>query len=107
MSESEAEAFIQSYYADVQAGDYQSSWSQLAPEFQRGKAVSYEYYTGFWDDNDIEVEGVDLLHANSHEATLLVELRWNDSDSTTTDEFTLRRDEAGRWLIAAQTSADR
>jgi serine/threonine protein kinase len=107
LSDSEAEAFIEGYYADVAAGDYERSWSQLAPEFQSGKAVSYEYYTGFWDDNDVDVEDVDLLHANSHEATMLVELRWNGSDSTTTDEFTLRRDEAGRWLIAAQTSADR
>ena len=43
---------MRSYYEAVAAGDYEQSWSQLSPEFQRGKARSFDYYAEFWDEND-------------------------------------------------------
>ena len=39
------------------------------PEFQRGMAQSYDYYVGFWNDNDIEVGDVELVDTNRHEAS--------------------------------------
>jgi hypothetical protein len=102
---SEAESLLRDYYAQVAAGDYATSWSQLAPEFQSGKARSFEYYSEFWDENDIEVGEIELVESHAREAIVYVDLRWNDSNSWQTDEFTLRRDN-GEWLIAGQTTVD-
>jgi tRNA A-37 threonylcarbamoyl transferase component Bud32 len=106
VTESQAETFIRSYYDAVTAGNYDMSWSQLAPEFQRGKARSYEYYVDFWNDNDIEVETVQLVDADGEQAIVNVELRWNGSSTAVFDQFTLRPDENGRPLIAGQTTLD-
>ncbi len=98
----EAETFVRSYYDAVAAANYETSWSLLAPEFQRGKARSYEYYVGFWNDNDIEVGDVDLVDANQNRAIVNVELRWNGSTTSVTDQFTLRPGDNGELLIAGQ-----
>ena len=87
------------------AGDYDASWSQLAPEFQRGKAVSFDYYVRFWNENDVEVGDVWVLSVVERDATLRVDLRWNRSGPWLTDEFALRQED-GRWLIAAQKTLD-
>ncbi len=102
----EADTFIRSYYDSVAAGDYATSWAQLAPEFQRGKARSYEYYVGFWDDNDIEVDDVVLIDADAGQATVHVQLRWNGSPTAVTDAFTIRAGELGEPLIAGQRTID-
>ena len=105
LSPAEAENLLRDYYAQVAAGDYATSWSQLAPEFQSGKARSFEYYSEFWDENDIEVGEIELVESHAREAIVYVDLRWNDSNSWQTDEFRLRRDN-GEWLIAGQTTVD-
>ncbi len=106
VTESQAETFIGSYFDAVTARDYDTSWSQLAPEFQRGKARSYEYYVDFWNDNDIDVGTVHLVDADGEQAIVNVELRWNGSTTAVLDQFTLRPDEDGRPLIAGQTTLD-
>lgn len=93
---------MRSYYDAVAVGNYEVSWSQLAPEFQRGKALSYEYYVGFWNDNDIEVGDVDLIDADEDRAIVNVELRWNGSTTAVTEQFTLRPGKNGELLIASQ-----
>ncbi len=100
----QAETFVRSYYDTVAAGDYAAAWPQLAPEFQQGKAQSYEYYTGFWSDNDVEVGAVELVEANADRALVNVELRFNGSDTATTDQFTLRPGADGELLIAEQNT---
>ena len=102
IAESQAETFLNSYFDAVASGSYERSWSQLAPEFQRGKARSYDYYVGFWNDNDVEVGDVRLLDATADRAVVNVDLRWNGNDTPVTDQFTLRVGEDGELLIAEQ-----
>ncbi|CAN5882209.1 hypothetical protein BH24ACT6_BH24ACT6_09320 [soil metagenome] len=99
----QAETFVRSYYDTVAAGDYEAAWPQLTPEFQQGKAQSYEYYTGFWTDNDVEVGTVEFVEATEDRALVNVELRFNGSDTATTEQFTLRRAD-GELLIAEQNT---
>jgi hypothetical protein len=106
ITDPQADAFVRSYYDAVAAEDYDTSWAQLAPEFQRGKARSYDYYVDFWNDNDIEVETVQLVEATGDQAVVNVELRWNGSSTTVIDQFRLRPDEDGRPLIAGQSTVD-
>ena len=102
-----AESFVRDYFDAVAAGDYACSWSQLTPEFQHGKARSYEYYVGFWDDNDIAVDDVELVDADPSKAIVDVVLRWNGSSDATTDRFELRRGPDGQLLIARQDTIAR
>ncbi len=101
----EAETFVRSYYDAVAARNYETSWSQLAPEFQRGMARSYDYYVGFWNENDIEVGQVELVDVDQDRAVVQVELRWNGNATTELNQFTLRPDENGDLLIASQSSS--
>lgn len=107
MSPAQAESFVRAYFDAVDAGDYSRSWSQLTPEFQHGKARSYEYYVGFWDDNDIAVDDVELVDADPSRAIVDVVLRWNGSIDATTDRFELRRGPDGQLLIARQDTIAR
>jgi hypothetical protein len=106
MTAEEAETYIRSYYDEVEAGNYEITWSLLTPEFQRGKAVSYEYYVRFWNDNDVEVGAVDLVDANEDHVIVNVALRWNNSATAVTEQFTLRPGEDGNLLIASQHAID-
>ena len=67
-------------------------------------AQSYDYYVGFWDDNDIEVGDVELVDTDQDQAIVHVELRWNGSTTAGINQFTLRPDEAGAILIASQNT---
>ena len=102
IAESQAEAFLHAYFDAVTSGSYERSWSQLAPEFQRGKARSYDYYVGFWNDNDVEVGDVRLVDATADRAVVNVDLRWNGNDTPVTDQFTLRVGDDGELIIAEQ-----
>ena len=102
LTPTDAEAYLRDYYDAVAAGDYERSWAQLAPEFQTGTARSFEYYRGFWDDNDLEVGDVELVRADADGAVVNAELRWNGSDEAVLSQFTLRRGEGGTVLIADQ-----
>ena len=93
---------MRAYYDAVAVGNYEQSWSQLTPEFQRGKARSYNYYVEFWDNNDIQVDNVVVVDVDPHRTIVDVELRWNGSSNTITDRFELRPGPNGRLLIASQ-----
>ena len=97
-----AESFVREYFDAVAVGNYERSWSQLTPEFQRGKARSYEYYVQFWDDNDIDVGDVVMVGVDPGRAVVDVELRWNGTSNPVTDRFELRPGTDGQLLIARQ-----
>ena len=103
LTAAQADRYFRDYYAAVEAGDYETSWSQLAPEFQRGRARSFDYYVSFWEENDIEVGEVELVASDARYATVHVDLSWNDTNTWQTDEFVLRRHDT-RWVIAGQTT---
>jgi len=95
---------LSDYYAAVDARDYETSWAQLTPEFQTGKARSFEYYTSFWDANDVELRRVVTVESSDDEARVRADLRWNERGPWITEEFGLVRQD-GRWLINDQVSA--
>jgi hypothetical protein len=102
ITESQADAFLHAYFNAVASGSYERAWSQLAPEFQRGKARSYDYYVGFWNDNDVEVGNIRLVDATADSAVVNVDLRWNGNDTPATDQFTLHVGDDGELIIAEQ-----
>ena len=99
-----ADAFVRTYYDLVEAGQYEASWSRLAPEFQRGRARSYEYYVDFWNQNDAQVDGVQLVDSTPDRAVVIVELRLNGSQTLIRDQLTLRPGPDGQPLIAHEAN---
>jgi len=104
ISGADVETFLRQYYDEVAASEYETSWSQLAPEFQRGKAQSYEYYAGFWDRNDVTVGDIDVIESNEDGAIAVMDLFWNGSSRASAEQFTVRRGDNGKLLIARQTT---
>jgi hypothetical protein len=102
VSEQEAATFIRTYYDAVSRGEYDTTWGLLSPEFQRGMARSYDYYSDFWNENDAEVGGVEVIQADEDGAVVAVELYWNGSDQAESHQFTLRRGGSGELLIVGQ-----
>ncbi|MET0323696.1 MAG: serine/threonine-protein kinase, partial [Ilumatobacteraceae bacterium] len=103
---SAAEAFVRGYYEAVQAGDYQRSWSQLAPQFQRGRARSFEYYVDFWNGNDVDVGDVALVSVSADTALVDVELHWTQSGNASIQRLELRADGGGQLLIVGEETED-
>ena len=99
----DADEFLRDYYAAVEAADYDTSWAQLTPDFQTGKARSFEYYTSFWEANDVELRKVRTIESSDDAARVRAELRWNDRGKWSTEEFALVLQD-GRWLIDDQFS---
>jgi serine/threonine protein kinase len=99
-----ANAFVHTYYDLVGVGDYEASWSRLAPEFQRGRARSYDYYVDFWNHNDAQVDGVQLVESTPDHAVVIVHLRLNGSPTPIRDQLTLRAGPDGQPLIAAEVN---
>ena len=95
LSKRDAEAFLTDYYAAIEAGDYETSWAQLTPEFQSGKARSFEYYTSFWEANDIELRKVRMIESSDNEARLRADLRWNASAGGSPTSFSSCRRTVG------------
>ncbi len=106
LTASQAESFVRDYYDAVAVGDYEQSWSRLTPEFQRGKARSYDYYVGFWDNNVVEINDVVVVDVDPQRAIVDVELQWNGSSNIITDRFELRPGPNGQLLIASQVTID-
>jgi serine/threonine protein kinase len=100
------ETFVREYYEAVQAGDYERSWSQLAPQFQRGRARSFEYYVDFWNDNDIDVGDVVTVSVDANTAIVDVELRWTETGDASIQRLELRADAGGQLLIAGEETQD-
>jgi hypothetical protein len=95
--------FLRDYYAAVEAAAYDTSWAQLTDDFQSGKARSFEYYTSFWDENDVELKKVKTIESSDGAARVRADLRWNGRGPWTTEEFALVLQD-GRWLIDDQSS---
>lgn len=106
VSASAAEMFVRDYYEAVRAGDYQRSWSQLAPQFQRGRARSFEYYVDFWNDNDVDVGDVVIVSVDANTAILDVELHWTQTGDASIQRLELRADASGQLLIAGEVTQD-
>jgi len=102
----QAGAFLRAYYEAVADGNYELSWSELAPEFQSGRARSYDYYVEFWNDNDVQLDDVRVVSTTPDQVLLDADLRWNGGTSVVTSRFTLRRGQDGELLIAREAAPD-
>jgi hypothetical protein len=94
-------AFLVGYFDQVEAGRYDVTWSMLSGGFQRGKAVSYEYYASFWDRNDVELLDAAIVESTTDQVVVDATLRWNGAGATV-ERFTLEALGDGTYVISGQ-----
>jgi serine/threonine protein kinase, bacterial len=76
------EQAIQNYYANINQGQFQTAWNQLAPSFQSNKKLHPNGYLSYidWWGNRVEsvyVQQVNLVSANAETATVDTRLEYS------------------------------
>ncbi len=103
------EEFIQSYYANINQGQYQTAWNQLSPNFQNNKSLhpnGYLSYIDWWGGKvqQVEVEQVSLVENNTETATVSAQLKYilkTGRESSSSVNFSLLWDAGNnKWVIA-------
>ncbi|MBW4615608.1 MAG: protein kinase [Desmonostoc vinosum HA7617-LM4] len=103
------EAAIQSYYATINQGQYQTAWNQLAPSYQSNRRLhpnGYLSYIDWWGGQvqNVDVEQVSLIQENAETATVNAQLKYllkTKKVVTSSVRFSLLWDaENSRWVIS-------
>ncbi|TFI54849.1 serine/threonine protein kinase [Mastigocladus laminosus UU774] len=103
------EEFIQTYYATINQGQYQTAWYQLSPNYQNNKRLhpnGYLSYIDWWGGKvqQVEVEQVSLIESNTETAIVSAQLKYilkTGNESSSSINFSLLWDaENNKWVIA-------
>ncbi|KOP26905.1 protein kinase [Hapalosiphon sp. MRB220] len=103
------EEFIQSYYANINQGEYQTAWNQLSPNFQNNKSLhpnGYLSYIDWWGGKvqQVEVEQVSLVENSTETAIVSAQLKYilkTGRESSSSINFSLLWDAGNnKWVIA-------
>jgi hypothetical protein len=105
IGEDEAISFVESYYAQVRAGDLEQTWSRLTMQFREARNLTFERYAGYWRNTTIDIG--DLRYTpgpGQSEARVRFDARYDTGGQVVdeVDEITLRRDSNGEIVITAQ-----
>lgn len=104
----EAVAFVQTYYAEVEAGEYESAWDRLSVDYQRDGPGDFDDYVTYWDRNDVEVVGIEVTSGPGDPTICRLTMRYHTPDGIKgeVDEATLGRDADGEIVILSFTRVD-
>ncbi len=105
IAEEEALAFVRTYYDQVAAGEYESTWPRLTQEFRDARNLTFESYARYWRNTSLELG--DLRYTPGpglQEGQVRFEARYTTDGRVVeeTDELTLRREPDGSLVIAEQ-----
>lgn len=105
VDESEALAFITDYYDRVSAGDYETTWALLSPEFRNARSNTYENYVGYWERTTIEIGDLKFVPGPGTDVgrvQFAARYTTNSRVIDEIDEITLRREPDGNLTITDQ-----
>ncbi|MBD2336825.1 serine/threonine protein kinase [Calothrix sp. FACHB-156] len=103
------EAAIQNYYANINQGQFQTSWNLLTPNLQNNRKLhpnGYLSYIDWWGGRvqSVDVTQVSLVEANAETATVDASLRYylkNGKLSSASVRFSLLWDaQNSRWVVS-------
>ncbi|QIR38492.1 serine/threonine protein kinase [Tolypothrix sp. PCC 7910] len=103
------EAAIQNYYANINQGQFQTSWNLLTPSLQNNRKLhpnGYLSYIDWWGGRvqSVDVTQVSLVQANAETATVDASLRYylkNGKVSPASVRFSLLWDaQNSRWVVS-------
>jgi serine/threonine protein kinase len=104
-TESEAVAFVADYYESLAAGEYETTWERLSPQFRDDRNLTYESYVSYWQRTDIELQNLRFVTGPGvDESRVLFEARYDTGSRVIdeTDEITLVRQPDGQLIITRQ-----
>ncbi|BAZ01380.1 serine/threonine kinase [Tolypothrix tenuis PCC 7101] len=103
------EAAIQNYYANINQGQFQTSWNLLTPSLQNNRKLhpnGYLSYIDWWGGRvqSVDVTQVSLVQANAETATVDASLRYylkNGKVTPASVRFSLLWDaQNSRWVVS-------
>ncbi len=102
------EQAIQNYYANINQGQFQTSWDLLSPSLQNNRKLhpkGYVSYIDWWGNRvqSVDVKQVNLVQTNSETATVNARLQYSMKNGKTIPgsvNFILLWDaQSGRWIV--------
>ena len=105
ISEIEALDFVLTYYEQIAAGEYESTFVKLTPEFRAARNLTLESYTRYWQNTSLEISNSSFAPGpGPDEGRVRFDARYTTSRGVIeeTDEITVRREGDGRLVITEQ-----
>jgi serine/threonine protein kinase len=105
IAEPEAVAFVLDYYERVAAGDYETTWESLSPEFRDDRDLSFDDYVAYWDRTTLEARNLRFVPGpGDDQVRVRFDARYDTGTRVIdeTDEITLRRRDDGTLIIIEQ-----
>jgi serine/threonine protein kinase len=106
MDGEEAVAFVIDYYDRLRAGEYETTWELLSPEFREARNLTFERYVSYWENTTIELRNLRYLSGpGADESRVVFDARYDTGDRIIdeTDEITLRQSDDGMIIIRQRT----
>lgn len=105
ISEIEALDFVLNYYEQIAAGDYESTFVKLTPEFRAARNLTLESYTRYWQNTSLEISSPSFTPGpGPDEGRVRFDARYTTNRGVVreTDEITVRREGDGQLVITEQ-----
>ncbi len=105
ISEIEALDFVLNYYEQIAAGEYESTFVKLTPEFRAARNLTLESYTRYWQNTSLEISNSSFTPGpGPDEGRVRFDARYTTSRGVVeeTDEITVRREGDGQLVITKQ-----
>lgn len=105
ISEPEAIAFVRTYYDEVAAGDYITSWPKLAAEFATSRNLTLDRYSNYWRNTTLVLDQLTFAPGPGDDHA---RVRFNATYTTAghtvaeADQLTLRRADDGTLVVTDQ-----
>ncbi|MCU1399674.1 MAG: hypothetical protein JWN62_2783 [Acidimicrobiales bacterium] len=105
IGEAEAVEFVRTYYAEVAAGEFDTTWSKLDPGFRSDRNLTFERYRSYWRSTSIAVDQLTFIAGpGQDQAKVRFSAVYTTGGSTAeeVDEVTITRTPDGTLVFSEQ-----
>jgi serine/threonine-protein kinase len=106
VDENEAVAFVVDYYERLRAGEYETTWELLSPEFRTDRNLTFERYVSYWENTTIELRNLRFVPGpGGNQSRVVFDARYDTGSRiiNETDEITLRHTDDGLIITKQRT----
>jgi serine/threonine-protein kinase len=102
----EAVGFVVDYYERLAAGEYETTWELLSPEFRNDRNLTFERYVSYWENTSIELRNLRFVPGpGGNQSRVVFDARYDTGSRIVneTDEITLRHTDDGLIITKQRT----
>jgi serine/threonine-protein kinase len=106
VDENEAVGFVVDYYERLAAGEYETTWELLSPEFRNDRNLTFERYVSYWENTSIELRNLRFVPGpGGNQSRVVFDARYDTGSRIVneTDEITLRHTDDGLIITKQRT----